>query len=110
LCANNSSKHAKSVSKALFILRLSFSKVYQHAIMDKKLYKRLEYNYKKSIKAYLQNCVLGQNNLGRVGKNGARLEQILEYLKKNLNIPIKTKYDIIQTSINFTMLCMTSKC
>jgi hypothetical protein len=73
--------------------------------MDTKLYKRLEHIYKKSTKAYLQKCVLGQNNLGRVGKNGARLEQILEYLKKKkLNIPTKTKYDIIQTSINFTML------
>jgi hypothetical protein len=55
-------------------LRPAFSKVYQHAIMDKKLYKRLEYIYKKSTKAYLQKCVLGQNNLGRVGKTGARLE------------------------------------
>jgi len=74
LCANNSSKHTKSVSKALFFLRPAFSKVYQHAIMDKKLYKRLEYICKKSTKSYLQKCVLGQNNLGRVGKNGARLE------------------------------------
>jgi uncharacterized protein YqgQ len=35
-----------------FFLRPAFSKVYQHAIMDKKLYKGLEYIYKKSTKAY----------------------------------------------------------
>jgi hypothetical protein len=65
-------------------LRLSFSEVHQHAIMDKKLHKRLEYIYNKSTKAYLQKCVLGQNNLGRVGKNGATLKQILEYLQKKI--------------------------
>jgi len=36
--------------------------------MDKKLYKRLEYIYKKSTKAYLQKCVLGPNNPRKGGQ------------------------------------------
>jgi hypothetical protein len=78
--------------------------------MNKKLYKRLEYILYKIYKSIFAKMCPWPKQPRKGGQNGARREQILEYPQKKLHIPIKTKYDIIQTSINFTMLCMTSKC